>query len=1101
MKEKRRFLALLLAFAMSATMSPLSAIADGDPISTPVETIEFPQETETYDETTTVSTTTAVGLSTDMNTDPVETTAFPFTTTAPLTTTLDKYVHTTCPDGADYPAYFDFVSWDCGWRYDTGKMPDFAGDSLMMFVKTDDWASTYSQKLNTRFTVGSGKNAEFYEFDTSKVDANTAGMYPVYLNSLGGGQTTVEIINTPDVASGEYTVSLQQHQSRKFIYMDDGVKKPTIPQDPAYDEYEMLTRGYQVQGLLDYYDRTFDLDKLTVEVCDPNVLAYYIDKQDGNIYVMGLKEGETQIRVLDENGETLLVRGFRVDNFETTTTSAIWTVVDETSTRPSTQTETVTTTVPVETTTVQTSGTLVNESFLVRARISVVDWDTGNPVANAVISYPGGSFISDGTTKEIEFYAKPNDTIYVATPPNGYGYPDQLDYGSGHYQISASDVGHELELKFSLPSADKFTTSASELSTETMTETTPETTAIACYAPKCNPDTFTLTEGETQTVKVSAPAGQPAVKEIWFDNIPECVDVVYNEGDDFFTVKGLSAGSGRMTVYCNGAAFSGSLEVTVRANKPTISPEELGDINGDAEVNAADAADALVDAAHFGASGAHLLAESALLAADSNRDGAVNAEDAANVLSYAAECGSKGVTYTFAEFMDKVFAPVTVDNVLYLHQTFGHIYDALGETDGEYDGRSSVTTRIFHTKQALLNFVELVKANGNELCDYYWDTVNLTDIAMTYTDTWFDTHDLVAVITQDNSTDISYELNRIVKNTANGLLLQMTRYASDACEPAIGGNVVLIETNKTDALQADVEFTDAKKYNYIKMLYRVNASSDTADAPSPDPVIMTSREELFLDTTAEEWSNYMVDEGSFSIGDFFSLDTDYDVFEYFDLVLLRVQAVSGSILVRPRSLMKDANDSVVIDLVRRIPAVCDTKETNWDILIAVPHDDEPLNHVTVREFQYYPEQYIVDSPATAQVIDTTDLNGVSTKRFFTSDVFADDPIEVFRTYDEWAASSHKSDYALAEDFFTENAIAVIPCELPSGSITLDPQTATLVEEDGKTVCVFAIDKLEPQVQTCDMAEWRMYVPIPQKFAEADAFRAEYTSVPLNEIGE
>ena len=67
---------------------------------------------------------------------------------------------------------------------------------------------------------------------------------------------------------------------------------------------------------------------------------------------------------------------------------------------------------------------------------------------------------------------------------------------------------------------------------------------------------------------------------------------------------------------------------------------ELGDINGDNNINAEDAAQVLVAAAQIGAGYSDILTDAQKKAADINGDGKINAEDAAIILQYAAAVGA-----------------------------------------------------------------------------------------------------------------------------------------------------------------------------------------------------------------------------------------------------------------------------------------------------------------------------------------------------------------------------------------------------------------------------------------------------------------------------
>lgn len=73
---------------------------------------------------------------------------------------------------------------------------------------------------------------------------------------------------------------------------------------------------------------------------------------------------------------------------------------------------------------------------------------------------------------------------------------------------------------------------------------------------------------------------------------------------------------------------------------PTETKTELGDLNGDGEVNAVDAADLLIAAALIGAGESSGLTDEQKIAADVDGNEELNAVDASIILQYAAACGA-----------------------------------------------------------------------------------------------------------------------------------------------------------------------------------------------------------------------------------------------------------------------------------------------------------------------------------------------------------------------------------------------------------------------------------------------------------------------------
>ncbi len=111
----------------------------------------------------------------------------------------------------------------------------------------------------------------------------------------------------------------------------------------------------------------------------------------------------------------------------------------------------------------------------------------------------------------------------------------------------------------------------------------------------------------------------------------------------------LNSKTGILGIAALVAACSGVTAWDMMASADTIDSAEnstteirLGDLNGDNEVNASDAAMVLTAAASVGAGDVSGLTEEQELAADLNKDGGFNAVDAAQILTYAAYRGSGG---------------------------------------------------------------------------------------------------------------------------------------------------------------------------------------------------------------------------------------------------------------------------------------------------------------------------------------------------------------------------------------------------------------------------------------------------------------------------
>ena len=325
MNTQKRLLAAVLSgalclmqmpFAPSAAAQSLHAAnAADEPISTTITTPD-PAASET--------------------TKPIE------TTETPTETTMATYVHTASPEGYDFAGYYGFAYDGSVWHFGVGKALSFDNDTLVLHARIHDYSTEYKELYSTRFRVGDGAHEGSFAYDTSKVDVDTPGMYPVYLQTTAGAQEVFRIQNNPYVTTGDYTIGLQAMSVRKFIYIDDGKTKPTTKEPTGSFADTYLEKGSNC-GL---YLPDIELGAgCTFEICDPNIAAYYYDDAEGRVYVMGIGVGDTHLIIRDAAGKTLSTEHITVSDVQTTT--AVITVPDGHS--DSTATETTTTTVPVST--------------------------------------------------------------------------------------------------------------------------------------------------------------------------------------------------------------------------------------------------------------------------------------------------------------------------------------------------------------------------------------------------------------------------------------------------------------------------------------------------------------------------------------------------------------------------------------------------------------------------------------------------------------------------------------------------------------------------------------------------------------------------------
>ncbi len=96
-----------------------------------------------------------------------------------------------------------------------------------------------------------------------------------------------------------------------------------------------------------------------------------------------------------------------------------------------------------------------------KLRISVVDDETGKPLSNVRVEYPGGSWLSDGTTFEgtYEFRGKSDknganlDRIYLFYIPEGYSYPGSDYFDEPLPNDYTITHGEDVDVTFRIPHA------------------------------------------------------------------------------------------------------------------------------------------------------------------------------------------------------------------------------------------------------------------------------------------------------------------------------------------------------------------------------------------------------------------------------------------------------------------------------------------------------------------------------------------------------------------------------------------------------------------------------------------------------------------------
>ena len=158
------------------------------------------------------------------------------------------------------------------------------------------------------------------------------------------------------------------------------------------------------------------------------------------------------------------------------------------------------------------------------------------------------------------------------------------------------------------------------------------------------------------TVSGSAKTAQLSVTEngyILHSDDLENVTVKAN-GDGIEDTLRFSANAGEVLIYeTDEHSLAAAIDTDGNGTFETLIAEsyDLGNVNQDGAVNAKDATEVLIAAAHIGTGQDAGLTDSGLKAADVNQDGKINAVDATWILQYAAAIGTGSNVKTIDEFI------------------------------------------------------------------------------------------------------------------------------------------------------------------------------------------------------------------------------------------------------------------------------------------------------------------------------------------------------------------------------------------------------------------------------------------------------------------
>lgn len=214
------------------------------------------------------------------------------------------------------------------------------------------------------------------------------------------------------------------------------------------------------------------------------------------------------------------------------------------------------------------------------------------------------------------------------------------------------------------------------------------------------------------------------------------------------------------------------------ASVPVSADDRLpGDVNGDGQVNAADAARILEIAASLGAG--ESIPDNAQNAADLNGDGDANALDAAVLLRYAAASGSGKAQESFAEYMAARNQP---PELLGSH-CFNTWY---------------IPNRSELPKPAVFSSVaELDAFVRSDETDYTSSTYSaFLKVCEAYDEAWFAEHDLILATLHSGDHDAWFEVTDLTADEQNNWTIHAICHFPNPGSPTDPLWYLMVETNK-----------------------------------------------------------------------------------------------------------------------------------------------------------------------------------------------------------------------------------------------------------------------------------------------------------------
>ena len=418
-------------------------------------------------------------------------------------------------------------------------------------------------------------------------------------------------------------------------------------------------------------------------------------------------------------------------------------------------------------------------------------------------------------------------------------------------------------------------------------------------------------------------------------------------------VTALRPGEVKLCVWDNTAQESDTISIPITAATGK-SVQRLGYINEDADVNASDAADILLESVRIGTNSEHHLKGTKLAAADVNFDGAVNAIDANLILIYAAVRGTHPDVPDFPEYIAMQYADPDPGLFLTLPQFMSGI-NTLTMDDGAWKDFPDDTHGITN-KYRIFTSAEEFTAYAAALAEHDYGKFNdgkvdITELAVQFERSkHFDKHALIAVASGEPCSNFRYALGDVTARADIGWEIQLIRKVP-ASGAAMGcGTLTLLMVDKAVEYAQDVkiEFADADYDPDISIPFSayVRLCSHTE---KPESVMITSHEQLtsvFGDIDKKGWTM----EGDPDNKEQYSLRNistmfDGDYFAEMSLLHLCEKAAPGFYDLHIADVGFDKTTGELIVTAKRLSAPHDVmgEPETWNMIIQI--DKETADQV------------------------------------------------------------------------------------------------------------------------------------------------------------